>query len=142
MLNVDEIQNGIVIDHIPAGKSTQLIKLAQLERPDCSVAILKNVRSQKTGRKDIIKVEGNIKDLQWDVIGYLDEHITVTVIENGKIVRKEKPNPPAELVNVIHCKNPRCITGIEQFCDQVFRMTPSGKYRCIYCEQEFEQETF
>lgn len=141
MLNVDEIQNGIVIDHIPAGKSTQLIELAQLERPDCSIAILKNVRSQKTGRKDIIKVEGNIDELHWDVIGYLDENITVAVIQNGKIIRKEKPNPPAELINVIHCKNPRCITGIEQFCDRVFRMTPSGKYRCIYCEQEFEKGT-
>lgn len=138
MLNVDEIQNGVVIDHITAGTGLGLYHLLELEKlVDASVALLQNVRSQKTGKKDIIKVEGDIRSLNFDVLGYLDPLITITVIENGRVTKKLKPNQPKRLLNVIKCTNPRCVTAIEEGCDHIFELTPSGRYRCVYCEQEF-----
>ncbi|MGN0975166.1 MAG: aspartate carbamoyltransferase regulatory subunit, partial [Gemmiger sp.] len=98
---------------------------------------LQNVRSQKAGKKDIIKIEGDISRLNFDMLGYLDSNITITVIENGRVVRKVQPDLPRQLVNVIKCTNPRCITAVEEDCDHIFELTPSGRYRCIYCEQEF-----
>ena len=116
-----------------------LYHLMELEKlPDASVALLQNVRSDKTGKKDIIKIEGDVSGLKFDILGYLDPMITITVIENGVIARKILPQKPERLVNVIRCTNPRCITAIEQDCDHVFALTPSGRYRCIYCEQEFK----
>ena len=105
-----------------------------------SVALIQNARSHKaeSGRKDIIKVEGDASWLNLDVLAYLDPDISVTVIENGKAVKKEKPQPPKRLVNIVRCKNPRCISSIEEECDQIFELSSNGKYRCIYCEQELQ----
>ena len=135
---IDAISNGIVIDHISAGKAMELYNILGLDKLDCSVALLKNVSSGKLGRKDIIKVEGDASWLNLDVLAYLDPDISVTVIENGKAVRKEKPKPPKRLVNIVRCRNPRCISSIEEECDLIFEMSANGKYRCIYCEQELQ----
>lgn len=138
MLNIDEIQNGVVIDHITAGTGLALYHMMELEKLDnASVALLQNVRSQKTGKKDIIKIEGDVSGLNFDILGYLDPQISITVIENGTVNKKIRPEQPKRLVNVIKCKNPRCITSLEEGCDHIFALTPSGRYRCIYCEQEF-----
>lgn len=138
MLNIDEIQNGVVIDHITAGTGLALYHMMELEKLDnASVALLQNVRSQKTGKKDIIKIEGDVSGLNFDILGYLDPQISITVIENGTVSKKTRPEQPKRLVNVIKCKNPRCITSLEEGCDHIFALTPSGRYRCIYCEQEF-----
>ena len=138
MLNIDEIQNGVVIDHITAGTGLALYHMMELEKLDnASVALLQNVRSQKTGKKDIIKIEGDVSRLNFDILGYLDPQISITVIENGTVSQKIRPEQPKRLVNVIKCKNPRCITCLEEGCDHIFALTPSGRYRCIYCEQEF-----
>ena len=139
MLNIDEIQNGIVIDHIKAGTAIGLMDLLGIKgNRTSSVALIQNARSHKaeSGRKDIIKVEGDASWLNLDVLAYLDPDISVTVIENGKAVKKEKPQPPKRLVNIVRCKNPRCISSIEEECDQIFELSSNGKYRCIYCEQE------
>lgn len=139
MLKVDEIQNGVVIDHITAGTGLALYHLMELEKlNDASVALLQNVRSQKSGKKDIIKIEGDITSLDFNVLGYLDPQITITYIENGHVTRKVRPEQPKQLVNVIKCTNPRCITSLEEGCDHIFALTPTGRYRCIYCEQEFK----
>ena len=138
MLNIDEIQNGVVIDHITAGTGLALYHMMELEKlNNASVALLQNVRSQKTGKKDIIKIEGDVSRLNFDMLGYLDPQISITVIENGTVSKKIRPEQPKRLVNVIKCKNPRCITSMEEGCDHIFALTPSGRYRCIYCEQEF-----
>lgn len=140
MLNIDEIMNGVVIDHVTAGTGLSLYHLLELEKlnGDASVALLQNVRSEKSGKKDIIKIEGDVSRLNFDILGYLDPQISITVIENGHITNKIRPQQPKRLVNIIKCTNPRCITAIEQDCDQIFALTPSGRYRCVYCEQEFK----
>ena len=133
MLNIDEIQNGLVIDHIKAGTAIGLMDLLGIkDNRTASVALIQNARSRKSasGRKDIIKVEG---DASW-----LNPDISVTVIENGKPVRKERPKPPKRLVNIVRCRNPRCISSIEEECDQIFELSSNGKYRCLYCEQELQ----
>ena len=138
MLKVDEIQNGVVIDHITAGTGLALYHLMELEKlSDASVALLQNVRSQKSGKKDIIKIEGDVSGLSFDILGYVDPKISITFIENGHVAKKSRPEQPKRLVNVIKCKNPRCITSIEEGCDHIFALAPSGKSRCVYCEQEF-----
>ena len=125
MLNIDEIMNGVVIDHITAGTGLSLYHLLELEKlNEASVALLQNVRSQKSGKKDIIKIEGDISGLNFDVLGY--------------VARKVRPDQPKRLVNVIKCTNPRCITSLETGCDHIFALTPSGRYRCVYFEQEFK----
>ncbi len=124
MLNIDSIRDGVVIDHIKAGTGMQIYHLANLDRLDCCVALIRNARSGKYGHKDIIKIEGLI-DLDLDVLGYVDPDITVDTIRGGMIVEKKKLAKPRKLVNVIRCKNPRCITSDE-----------NGRYRCAYCEQE------
>ena len=134
---IDSIQNGIVIDHITSGKSMELYNILGLADLNCTVAILKNVTSNKLGRKDIIKID-RILDLEWDVIGYVDPGITVNFIKDGKQVEKRQLKLPTRIKNVIHCKNPRCITSMEKDCDHIFALTPSGRYRCVYCEQEFK----
>ena len=141
MLNIDEIQNGIVIDHIAAGTAIGLMDLLGIkDNRTASVALIQNARSAKaaSGRKDIIKVEGDASWLNLDVLAYLDPNITVTIIQDGKPVRKEKPQPPKKLINIVRCRNPRCISSIEEECDQIFEMSSNGKYRCIYCEQEMQ----
>ena len=141
MLNIDEIQNGLVIDHIKAGTAIGLMDLLGIkDNRTASVALIQNARSRKSasGRKDIIKVEGDASWLNLDVLAYLDPDISVTVIENGKPVRKERPKPPKRLVNIVRCRNPRCISSIEEECDQIFELSSNGKYRCLYCEQELQ----
>ena len=139
-MNIDSIQNGIVIDHITAGKGMKLYELLNLDELDCSVAIIKNVTSKKMGKKDIIKVDADIP-VNIDVIGYIDPGATVNIIKNG--IRAEKTNiqMPAILTNVIKCKNPRCITTTEQELDHVFKLTDKENkvYRCVYCETKEER---
>ena len=135
MLNIDSIQNGIVIDHIKAGTGMEIYRLAGLDKLDCCVALIRNARSNKHGQKDIIKIESVI-DLNLDVLGYVDPSITVDIIRDGEIVEKKKLKKPNQLKNVIHCKNPRCITTIETEIDHIFLLGENGSYRCMYCEQE------
>ncbi len=134
MLNIDSIQDGVVIDHIKAGTGMQIYHLANLDRLDCCVALIRNARSGKYGHKDIIKIEGLI-DLDLDVLGYVDPDITVDTIRGGMIVEKKKLAKPRKLVNVIRCKNPRCITSDEEI-EHIFYLSENGRYRCAYCEQE------
>ena len=123
MLNVGRIEEGFVLDHIKAGKAMTIYHDLGLDKLDCQVAIIKNARSNKMGRKDIIKVDGNIETLDLDVLGYIDHNITVNIIKNSEIVDKKALHLPHEIRNVIHCKNPRCITSIEQGLDHVFVLT-------------------
>lgn len=136
-MNVDGIRNGTVIDHIKAGMSMDIYNLLGLDELDCCVAILKNVSSGKYGKKDIIKIDTEM-DLDLDVLGYLDPHITVNIVRDGKLVGKNHVKLPSELRNVIKCKNPRCITTVEQEIDHVFRLVDpeTQSYRCIYCESK------
>ena len=127
MLNVESIQNGVVIDHIPAGKGMDIYRLLELESKTQSVALLQSVKSQKYGCKDLIKIEGETLPERLDIL---------IVIRDGKVAKKYHPVPPQRLVNVIKCKNPRCITSIETNCDHIFELSPSGRYRCLYCNQE------
>ena len=132
---IDAIKNGIVIDHITAGKAMELYRILGLGDLDCTVAILKNVTSAKHGRKDIIKID-QIMELDWDVIGYVDPNITVNIIKDGVRVEKRQLKLPETITNVIRCKNPRCITSVEQELPHVFRLTnrDTHEYRCLYCE--------
>ena len=140
MLNIDSIQNGIVIDHIQAGKGMRIYELLELDKLDCCVALIKNARSNKMGKKDIIKVECPIEDLDLDILGFIDHNITVNIIKDEKIVEKRILKLPKQITNVIKCKNPRCITSIEQGLDHVFVLTDPEKevYRCKYCEEKYD----
>ena len=134
-MNIDSINNGFVIDHITAGRGMKLYELLNLDSLDCSVAIIKNVSSKKLGKKDIIKVDADI-EINLDVIGYVDPGVTVNVIKGGKLTEKKTIAMPEMLKNVIKCKNPRCITSVEQELDHIFKLTDREEniYRCIYCE--------
>ena len=136
-MNIDSITNGIVLDHIKAGKSMQIYQDLELDKLDCSVAIINNVKSNKLGRKDIIKIDQDYS-INLDVLGYIDPDITVSIIKDGKTVEKKKVELPEKLVNIIFCKNPRCITTTEQGIDHIFKLVNREKrtYRCIYCEEE------
>lgn len=136
MLNVESIQNGIVIDHIPAGRGMEIYQLLHLEAIHQSIALLQYVKSKKYGKKDLIKIEGISMLPQLDILGYLDDRITLICIKDEVVTQKLHPIPPNELKNVIQCRNPRCITNVEGNCDHIFRMSASKKYRCIYCNQE------
>ena len=139
MLNIDEIQNGLVIDHIKAGKAMTIYHDLKLDKLDCTVAIIKNAKSNKMGVKDIIKVECPIENLDLDILGFIDHNITVNIIKDEKIVEKRILKLPKQITNVIKCKNPRCITSIEQGLDQVFILADPEKevYRCKYCEEKY-----
>ena len=136
-MNIDSILNGYVIDHIQAGRSMEIYHYLGLDELDCSVAIIKNAKSQNMGRKDIIKIDQEIP-IDLDLLAYIDPGITVNVIRDGKLVEKKKPHMPERVVNVIKCKNPRCITQVEQELDQVFVLTDKEQqiYRCFYCEAQ------
>lgn len=140
MLNIDSVNKGLVIDHIQAGKAMQIYKYLNLDKMDCSVAIIKNAKSKKMGKKDIIKIEDKI-NLDLDVLGFIDPNITVNVIDNGEIIRKIKLELPAVIENIVKCKNPRCITSIEQDVVHKFKLTDKEKkiYRCVYCDTAYEQ---
>ncbi len=136
-MNIDSIRTGYVIDHIEAGKGMELYRLLGLDNIDCPVAMIMHAQSRKLGKKDIIKIDGDIV-INWDVIGYVDPHVTVNVIRDGRLLEKKTITKPATLTNVIRCKNPRCITSSEPALDQIFTLSDQedGIYRCIYCESK------
>ena len=139
MLNVGALHEGFVLDHIKAGKAMTIYHDLKLDKLDCTVAIIKNAKSNKMGVKDIIKVECPIENLDLDILGFIDHNITVNIIKNGEIVDKKKLHLPKQIVNVIKCKNPRCITSIEHGLDQVFVLSNEEKeiYRCRYCDEKY-----
>ena len=141
-MNIDSIQNGIVLDHITAGKAMLVYKYLHLDRLGCSVAIIKNATSRKMGRKDILKIDHPDYDINLDILGYVDPGISVCIIKDGVTVEKKKVGLPERIVNVVKCKNPRCITTTEQGIQQIFKLTDPQKriYRCIYCEAENQGE--
>lgn len=140
-LNVGSISEGFVLDHIEAGKSMDIYKYLRLDKLDCCVAIIKNARSSKMGKKDIIKIECPIDIIDLDILGFIDHNITVNIIEDSRIVEKKDLRLPREIRNVIRCKNPRCITSIEQGLDHVFVLTDEENeiYRCKYCEEKYSR---
>ena len=139
-LNVSSIEEGFVLDHIQAGKSMDIYKHLKLDKLDCCVAIIKNARSNKMGKKDIMKIECPIDVIDLDILGFIDHNITVNIIQQNKIVEKRELRLPKQIVNVIKCKNPRCITSIEQELDQIFLLTDpaTATYRCKYCEEKYK----
>lgn len=139
---VESIKNGIVIDHITAGRAMYLYKLLGLEDKGCVVAIIKNVPSRRMGKKDIIKIDADI-DVNMDILGYVDPSVTVNIIRDGSIIEKRSISLPSILTNVLFCKNPRCITSTEQELDHIFKLTDvQGRvYRCAYCEAKFEERS-
>ena len=138
-LNVGRIEEGFVLDHIQAGRSMDIYKYLHLDKLDCCVAIIKNAKSSKMGRKDIIKIEGALDTLDLKVLGYIDHNITVNIIKDDQIVEKKTLKLPKKITNVIHCKNPRCITSIEQELPHVFYLSDAAAetYRCLYCEEKY-----
>ena len=141
-LNIGKISEGFVLDHIKAGKSMDIYKYLKLDQLDCCVAIIKNAKSNKMGKKDIIKIECPIDIIDLDILGFIDHNITVNIIEDSKIVEKKELKLPSEIKNVIRCHNPRCITSIEQGLDHVFGLTdPENEvYRCKYCEEKYNRK--
>ena len=139
MLSISGIQDGYVIDHIPAGKSMDIYNYLKLDELDCQVAIIKNASSSKMNKKDIIKIQADIP-INLDFLGFVSKDITVNVIRDGQIAEKKTLDYPKKIVNVIKCKNPRCITSIEQELPHVFTLTDQSThtYRCIYCEEKFK----
>ncbi len=138
MLNVGSLKEGFVLDHIQAGKAMQIYSYLGLDKLDCQVAIIKNAKSNKMERKDIIKIECPIDVINLDILGFIDHNITVNIIHNSEIVDKKKLTLPKVVYNVLKCKNPRCITSIEQELKQVLILTDEEKqiYRCKYCEEK------
>lgn len=141
MLNISGLNEGIVLDHIEAGKSLEIYYNLGLDKLDCQVAIIKNAKSSKMGRKDIIKIEGGLNRIDLDILGYIDHTITVNIIKDNQIVEKKALKLPRKITNVIHCKNPRCITSIEQGLPHVFYLADqeSEVYRCLYCEEKYSK---
>ena len=140
-MNIDSIQDGVVLDHIKAGKSMDVYKYLDLDKLDCPVAIIKNARSARMGKKDIIKIDSPM-EVDLDVLGYIDPDITVNVIRNGIRMEKKHLELPHKLVNIIHCKNPRCITVAEPQLDAIFLLSDLEKrtYRCAYCDAEKQRK--
>lgn len=138
---IDSIQNGIVIDHIESGKGMEIYRTLNLEKLDCTVAIIKNVGSKAMQRKDIIKIDKDM-DINLDVLGYIDPGATVNIIKDGKVVKKRHLELPTRIVDVLKCKNPRCITSVEQELPNEFVLTDPEKkiYRCVYCETQASKE--
>jgi len=140
-MNIDSIHNGVVLDHIQAGKCMEIYKHLNLDQLDCSVAIIKNVRSGRMGKKDIIKIDSPV-EINLEVLAYIDANITVNIIRDGVRVEKKKLELPQKLVNIIHCKNPRCITVAESQLDSIFLLSDAEKhtYRCAYCETAIDKK--
>ena len=140
-LNVSGISEGFVLDHIQAGKSMDIYHYLRLDKLDCCVAIIKNAKSNKMGKKDIMKIECPIDVIDLDILGFIDHNVTINIIQDEKIVEKKRLKLPKEITNVIKCKNPRCITSIEQELDHVFVLTdPENEvYRCKYCEEKYSR---
>ena len=143
MLNISGLSEGIVLDHIKAGKSLEIYYSLGLDKLDCQVAIIKNAHSKKMGRKDIIKVEGNIIDqIDLEALGYIDHNITINIIRNDAIAEKKKLKLPRTITNIIKCRNPRCITSIEQELPHIFYLADekTETYRCQYCDEKYEEK--
>ena len=142
MLNVGQLNEGFVLDHIEAGKSMMIYNKLGLDKLNSCVAIIKNARSNKMGKKDIIKIEADIDLVDLDALGFIDHNITVNIIKNGEIVEKKTLKLPKSITNVIKCQNPRCITSIEQELDNIFILTDEEKqvYRCKYCEEKYTRQ--
>lgn len=139
-MKINPITNGIVLDHITAGRGMELYNILNLDKLDCSVAIIKNADSVKLGKKDIIKID-RVIELNFDVIGYVDPGVTVNIIKDGKLVKRDQIGLPETVTDIIKCKNPRCITSVEQELTHVFRLCDAGSrtYRCIYCDSVAEK---
>lgn len=139
-LSVGRISEGFVLDHIEAGKSMEIYKYLNLNKLDCCVAIIKNARSGKMGKKDIMKIECPIDFMDLDILGFIDHNITVNIIKDQKIVEKKALHLPKQICNVIRCKNPRCITSIEHGLSHIFVLTDpeTETYRCKYCEEKYD----
>ena len=139
-MNIDTIKNGYVIDHITAGNAIKIYKLLNLGNLDCTVALITNVKSKKTKRKDLLKI-GKLIDIDLDKIAYIDPQVTINVVKDDKIIEKKYVKLPEKLINVCVCNNPRCITSIERGLDQIFLLTDKKKkvYRCYYCESMYEK---
>lgn len=137
-MHIDSIKNGIVIDHITAGKAMQIYNMLSLDELDCTVAVLKNVQSNKMGKKDIIKIDSNI-DIDLDVLGFICPSITVAIVKDEKIIEKKHISLPETLTDIVKCKNPRCITSTEQDIHHIFKLVDKekGVYRCIYCDTKY-----
>ncbi|MBQ2679127.1 MAG: aspartate carbamoyltransferase regulatory subunit [Firmicutes bacterium] len=138
-MNVDGVKTGIVLDHIKAGKSREIYNYLGLDKLDCAIAMLQNVSSTKYGKKDIIKIDSDIA-LDFDVLGYIDSNITVNLVKDGKLVEKLHMELPETLTDVLKCKNPRCITSVEQEITHIFKLSDRKKriYRCAYCDAELK----
>ena len=139
-MNIGQIKDGIVLDHISAGNSMNIYNVLHLDKLDCTVALIKNAESPKMGKKDIIKIDADIQ-LNMDILGYVDPGITVDIIKDSVLIEKKSIGLPEKLTNVIKCKNPRCITTTEQELPHIFKLTDKAKrvYRCIYCEAKAEK---
>ena len=142
ILNVGRIAEGFVLDHIQAGKSMEIYKYLNLGKLDCTVAIIKNARSEKMGKKDIMKIECPIDYIDLEVLGFIAHNITVNIVKDEEIVEKMALTLPKEIRNIVRCRNPRCITSIEQELDHVFLLTNEEKeiYRCKYCEEKYKKK--
>lgn len=138
MLNVGKIQNGFVLDHIQAGRAMDIYKYLNLGKLECPVAIIKNARSNKMGKKDIIKIEGPLDIVDVDILGFIDHNITINIIQDGNLITKKDLKLPDSITNVLKCRNPRCITSTEQELDHIFVLTDKENeiYRCKYCEEK------
>lgn len=144
MLNISGLNEGIVLDHIEAGKSMDIYYHLGLDKLDCTIAIIKNAKSSKMGKKDIIKIDGGLDIVDLDVLGYIDHNVTVNIIKDNRIVEKRRLKLPKKITNVIQCKNPRCITSIEQELPHVFYLADEEKqiYRCAYCEEKYGKKKY
>ena len=137
MMKVTAVNNGVVIDHTTAGKCMKLYQFLDLDHVDATIALIKNAPSQKMGKKDIIKIDTEL-ELDLDALGYIDPNVTINIVKDGVCVKKVHPQLPERLTNIIQCKNPRCITSVEQEIPHIFKLTDreKGEYRCIYCESK------
>ena len=138
-MHIDSIKNGIVLDHIKAGKAMELYRVLELDKLECSVAVLKNVPSRKMGRKDMIKIDDDF-EVNLDILGYIDPGITVDIIRGGELVEKRSVDLPDKITGYLKCNNPRCITTTEQELPQIFKLSDreTATYRCIYCEAKYK----
>lgn len=139
ILNVGRIAEGFVLDHIEAGRSMEIYRYLSLDKLDCTVAIIKNARSGKMGKKDIMKIECPIDFIDLDVVGFIDHNITVNIVKDEEIVEKKPLRLPKEIRNIVRCRNPRCITSIEQELPDIFCLSDekTETYRCLYCEEKY-----
>lgn len=142
MLNISGLTEGIVLDHIQAGKSMDIYFKLGLDKLDSQIAIIKNAKSRKMGTKDIIKIDGGLDLVNLDVLGYIDHNITINIIKYGHIAEKKRVKMPQKITNVIYCKNPRCITSIEQELPHIFYLADPEKeiYRCQYCDEKYSMK--